>query len=217
MIRGVMQINRSEKRPTQKKLLPLWHWGIPLALLLGLLLFVTFGPEERTLGGGIRSVYVHVGLIWTGLFGFGVTAVLGIGILLAVKPAWQRWLAIVSWVALGFYAAGIFMSMVASADNWGAVFLQEPRMAASLNGLAVATIFLILGSWQPWPRMRGALSASIIFVLLWLNFRAELVLHPPNPIANSNATPIQLTFLAVTVLFVLWATWLVWFLHRRTG
>lgn len=207
-----MQIKNSEKRPAQLA----WHWGLPLVLLLGVALMIAFAPEERMLGSGIRSVYLHVGLIWTGLFGFGVTAVLGIGVLLTKKPLWQRWLAMVSWVALGFYAAGVFMSMVASADNWGAVFLQEPRMAASLNGLAIATIVLVVGSWQPWPRLRGAMAASIIFVLLWLNLRAELVLHPRNPITNSEATPIQLTFLTVTVLFVLLATWLVWFLRQRT-
>ena len=212
-----MQIKNSKKQPVQQKLsLPAWFWGVPLALLLGVALIIVFSPQERTLGSGIRSVYLHVGLIWTGLFGFAMTAVLGIGVLLTEKPAWQRWLVPVSWVALGFYAAGIFMSMVASADNWGAVFLQEPRMAASLSGLAVATIVLVLGSWQPWPRLRGAMAASIIFVLLWLNLRAELVLHPPNPIANSNATFIQLTFLLVTVLFILLAGWLVWLLHRAT-
>lgn len=204
-----MQIKNNEKRPFL-----LWQWSIPLLLLAGVALIIVLGPEERTLGGGIRSVYLHVGLIWTGLVGFVATAVLGLGLLLTQKPAWLRWLSPVSWVALGFYAAGVFMSMVASADNWGAVFLQEPRMAASLNGLAVATILLVLGSWQPWLRVRGALSASIIFILLWFNLRAELVLHPPNPIANSNATTIQFTFLLVTALFVGLAAWIIWLLRK---
>lgn len=210
-----MQTKSKENRPAPRRVpLPTWIWGIPLVLLLSVALTIIFAPEERTLGSGIRSVYLHVGLIWAGLAGFGGTAILGVGVLLTEKPLWQRWLSPVSWVSLGFYAAGVFMSMVASADNWGSVFLQEPRMAASLNGLAVATILLVLGSWQPWARLRGALAASIIFVLLWLNLRAELVLHPPNPIANSNATPIQLTFLLVTILFILLASWLVWFLRR---
>ena len=89
-----MQIKNSEKRPAQ----PAWHWGLPLVLLLGVALMIAFAPEERMLGSGIRSVYLHVGLIWTGLFGFGVTAVLGIGVLLTKKPLWQRWLAMVSWL-----------------------------------------------------------------------------------------------------------------------
>ena len=190
-----------KSRSQQQRPFPNWFWAIPVALLLGVVLLIALGPEERTLGGGIRSVYVHVGLIWTGLVGFMGTAVLGLGLLITQKQVWLRWLSPVSWVALGFYAAGVFMSMVASADNWGAVFLQEPRMAASLNGLAVATILLILGSWQPWLRVRGALSASIIFILLWFNFSAELVLHPRDPITTSEATPIQFTFLFVTVLF----------------
>lgn len=89
-------------------------------------------------------------------------------------------------------------------------------MAASLNGLAVAIILLILGSWQPWLRVRGALSASIIFILFWFNLRAELVLHPPNPIADSNATPIQFTFLLATALFVGLAGWVVWLLRKTS-
>ncbi|MCP4417378.1 MAG: hypothetical protein GY805_12205 [Chloroflexi bacterium] len=107
------------------------------------------------------------------------------------------------------------MSMVASFDNWGSVFLQEPRMAASLTGLALATIALVLGSWSPWPRLYGALAASIIFVLLWLNRQATLVLHPQNPIGTSNAPPIQVTFLLVTALFGLLAVWFVWCLYRK--
>lgn len=206
-----MQIKSSWK---QERPFPSWFWWVPVGLLAGLLLLLLLGPEERTLGGGIRSVYVHVGLIWTGLVGFVVTAVLGLGLLITQKPAWLSWLSPVSWVALGFYAAGVFMSMVASADNWGAVFLQEPRMAASLNGLAVATILLILGSWQPWLRVRGALSASIIFILFWFNFSAELVLHPRDPITTSEATPIQFTFLFVTVLFVGLAVWTVMLLRK---
>lgn len=206
-----MQIKSSQQ---QQRPFPGWFWWVPVGLLAGLLLLLIFGPEERTLGGGIRSVYVHVGLIWTGLVGFMVTAVFGLGLLITQKPAWLRWLSPVSWVALGFYAAGVFMSMVASADNWGAVFLQEPRMAASLNGLAVATILLILGSWQPWLRVRGALAASIIFILFWFNFSAELVLHPRDPITTSEATPIQLTFVFVTTLFVALAIWIVWLLRK---
>ncbi|MBK7894289.1 MAG: hypothetical protein IPJ90_05270 [Anaerolineaceae bacterium] len=207
----MMQVKSNQQR---ERPLPNWFWGIPLALLIGVTLLIALGPEERTLGGGIRSVYLHVGLIWAGLVGFGGTAVLGLGLLITQKPAWLRWLSPVSWVALGFYAAGVFMSMVASADNWGAVFLQEPRMAASLNGLAVATILLILGSWQPWLRVRGALSASVIFILLWFNFSAELVLHPQNPITNSEATPIRLTFFFVTALFVALAAWMVMLLRK---
>ncbi|MCA9899696.1 MAG: hypothetical protein KC433_16005 [Anaerolineales bacterium] len=206
-----MQIKSSQQ---QERPFPGWFWWVPVGLLAGLLLLLILGPEERTLGGGIRSVYVHVGLIWTGLVGFMVTAVLGLGLLITQKQAWLRWLSPVGWVALGFYAAGVFMSMVASADNWGAVFLQEPRMAASLNGLAVATIMLILGSWQPWLRVRGALSASIIFILFWFNFSAELVLHPRDPITTSQATSIQFTFLFVTALFVGLAVWIIMLLRK---
>ncbi|MCP4417379.1 MAG: hypothetical protein GY805_12210 [Chloroflexi bacterium] len=82
-----MRIKSRRKRP-----FPTWHWGIPLALLAGVALVILLAPEERTLGSGIRSVYLHVGLVWVGLLGFGVTTVLGTAVLLTKKLAWLRWL-----------------------------------------------------------------------------------------------------------------------------
>ena len=51
--------------------------GIHLVLLGWWAVLVWLAPAERTLGGGIRSVYVHVGLVWAGPAYGGVAALPG--------------------------------------------------------------------------------------------------------------------------------------------
>ena len=50
-----------------------------LAVAIALLLWLA--PAEKTMGTGMRSVYLHVGLIWTGIAGFGVGGLLGLLVL----------------------------------------------------------------------------------------------------------------------------------------
>ena len=51
-------------------------WGLgAIGVVTAVLLLIA--PEEATLGAGIRSVYVHVALIWVGLAGFVVAGLLG--------------------------------------------------------------------------------------------------------------------------------------------
>ena len=190
--------------------------GVILLSILSTVLFVLLlAPPEATLGEGIRTVYLHVGLIWTGMAGFVAAAFIGALILWRPLPNWLSWLETVSWVAFGFYTAGVLMSMVASWDNWGAVFMQEPRMSAAVNSLAVAIIVLIISSWSPWPRVRGGLQILLLIVIFWLTYSAPKILHPSNPIWSSDSLGIQLAFLSLFLLFAGAASYLAWHLYHR--
>lgn len=194
---------------------PKWAWFLLAALLLLIILVVWLGPDEQTLGSGIKTVYIHVGLTWAGMVGLGVAALVGVGVLLTAKAGWAGWLKTLGWVATLLYGAGILMSMVASKDNWGGVLLQEPRMAAALNGFAIALIVQVLNSALPWLRLRGLLAILLFGLIVWLNGQAELVLHPPNPVRTTESSTIQLTFVSLFLLFSLVGAWLVWFLNAR--
>jgi len=177
------------------------------------MVIIRIGPDEQTLGSGIKSVYLHVGLTWAGMAGLVGAALIGLGILITGKLAWFSWLRTVGWVSTAVYGSGIAMSMIASQINWGGVLLQEPRMAAALNGLAVALIVQVLLSWLPPSRWLGLLPLFLSGLILWLNSQAALVLHPPNPVRTTESSRIQLTFLSVFILFSLLLAWLVWFLQ----
>ena len=183
------------------------RWGILFLLLGTALVLVWLGPEERTLGGGIRSVYIHVGLVWTGMAAFGLAAALGLWLAATASDTAARWLPTVSRVGLLVYFAGIAASALASRLNWGAVFWQEPRMATAVNMLAVALIVQVLTSWLPTHRLVGLLHTGFFALLLWANASTRLVLHPDDPIGTSDAIGIRLTFWAVFVLIGTAVAW----------
>lgn len=178
-------------------------------------LFLLFlAPEEATLGTGIRSVYIHVALIWTGMAGFVLAGLFGLVVLVLSNEKLARLMQTLGLVAFGFYLAGVAMSAIASADNWGGVFWQEPRMLAAFNSLAIAAILLVAISLAPWPRVRGGIQAAIPIVIAWITYNAPLVLHPGNPIFSSESTTIQLAFVSFFVLFAAIAAWIVWRLGK---
>ncbi len=178
-----------------------------LAVALALLFWLA--PAERTLGTGMRSVYLHVGLIWTGIAGFSIGGLLGLLVFLRNDAQLDGWAQTVGWVACGFFAAGFLSSMLASSINWGGVFLAEPRNLSALMVLCVALIVQIWGSWPVSPRLKGLFRVALVAIFIWSNLTTPLVLHPQNPIRTSTSQAIQYAFLGIFLLFSLAAALLV--------
>ena len=195
--------------------------GINFMVLGGaLLLFLIAGivamtaPAEATLGNGIRTVYVHVGLTWAGTTVFLITAILGALVVITNSQFLHDWMRPAGWVATGLYAGGVGMSMVASKVNWGAVFLQEPRMSAAINSLGIALLIQVAAGWFPWLRFRGFLHAIFMVLLYWVTYLAPLVLHPRDPIGTSSASGIRSTFFVLFGLFFAAGVLLIWQLRQ---
>lgn len=176
---------------------------------------VWLAPEEKQLGQGIKSVYVHVALIWVGMAGLVAAGLIGVGVLVSDNRKLSSWMETVGWVALGFYAAGVIMSILASKVNWGNVFWQEPRMKVALNMLALALIVEVFVSWVPWRRLKGLLSALLVMILAWTTMSAPLVLHPKNAIGTSSSSAIKMTFLGLSLLSSAAAAWIVWYVNSK--
>lgn len=193
---------------------PWLFWGILLVIGAAVVLF---GPQEQTLGTGIRSVYVHVALIWVGTGGLILAGLLGLVVIATMSQKTAVWMQTIGWVGTLFYAAGVGMSIISSKVNWGSVFWQEPRMRVALNMLALILIFQVVMGWLPWIRVRGAMSTLLVAILLLTTFAAPLVLHPDNPIGTSDSTGIRMTFVGLTLLAGVGAVWLVWFFRKRTS
>lgn len=184
--------------------------------LLGcVVLLLWLAPAEKSLGTGMRAVYLHVGLIWTGIAGFVVAGLLGLLILWRDDARLERWAQTVGWVATAFFATGFLSSMLASAINWGGVFLAEPRNLSALLVISVALIVQIGGSWPIGSRLKGALRVALVVIFVWSNLTTPLVLHPDNPIGTSTSSAIQLSFLGIFLLFSLAAALAVVAIHRE--
>jgi len=186
-------------------------------LAVAIVLLLWLAPAEKTLGTGIRAVYLHVGLIWTGIAAFSIAGLLGLLVLWRGDARLDGWAQTVGWVACGFFAAGFLSSMLASSINWGGIFLAEPRNRSALLVLCVALIAQIWCSWPVWPRSKGLFRVVLVAVFVWSDLTTPLVLHPQDPIRTSTSVAIQYTFLGIFALFSLAAALLVVAVQREEG
>lgn len=183
---------------------------LPAAILLVIAAVVVLAPQEKSLGEGIKSVYVHVALTWTGMAGLTLAGLLGIVMLVNQSERLQRWAQALGWVSIALFAGGFVMSMVAAQVNWGGIFWAEPRTTMALQIISVTLIVQVLCSWIQRLRVQALLHIGAALFMTWRIISTELVLHPQSPILNSDSLAIQLTFGAVFLLVVVIACWLVW-------
>jgi len=186
------------------------------SFLFLIFLFVLYiAPEEKTMGAGIKSVYAHVALIWTGMLGMLIAGALGIALAIFNRQKIYAWMMTIGWVTLGVLILSAIVSMIAQIINWNGIFWDEPRSVAQFQTLAVFIIALIVNQWLPWLRIRGAVMAVTVVVILFVIRMAPLVLHPENPIGTSNSLGIQFTFFILFVLSTLAAGGVVWQARSR--
>ncbi len=189
--------------------------AVLLSLSLLAILLIMLAPVERSLGSGIRIVYLHVSLTWVGMAGLLLAGAVGLALLIWPHVRLQQWLRVLSYVAFGFYVVGAVVSLIAEEVNWGAIFWHEPRTASVLQVVAVGVIVHVASSWLPQAaRVQGLLHLALASFMVWATARAELVLHPENPVGLSSSGGIRLGFYGLTALFGVAATWLV--LHLKT-
>lgn len=172
-------------------------------------------PAERTLGDGIRWVYVHVGLVWAGTLALGVAGAGGLLLLATGRPVVDHWVRATWHGGLLVFALGIGFSMVAASVNWGAVALNEPRMAASLRFLAVAVIVQVTAVWIGNARVTGLLASATFALLLWDVGGARLVMHPRDPVRTATSAAIQWTFASSFAIATTLTAWIVVALRPR--
>jgi hypothetical protein len=184
-----------------------WIGLIVILLLASLILWTA--PEEQDLGTGIRSVYVHVALTWTGMTGIVIAGLVGLTGAVLNREDLQSWANTITWVALAIFAAGMVMSVIAAGINWGGVFWQEPRTNTVLQVLAAGLIVQGLNSWPIPSRLKGILNFILAIVLLALVFTTPLVLHPGNAARTANSFAIRFTFFGLYGLCMLAAAWIV--------
>lgn len=151
-------------------------------------------PEEKTLGGSVRLVFLHGALIWVSLLLYFLSALFGATYwvrgqekaFVAANSLW-RWAVIANAISFptGLYAAKVI---------WGAVLWSEPRVMA--NGLMLLSSLLVLGVSLISGNRRGISGlfaiASVAYGVMLL--RTSRILHPVNPVGNSDSVSIKVSF-----------------------
>ncbi len=184
-------------------------WAVLGGILVLAAILLFLAPAEQTLGSGIKSVYIHVALTWTGMSGLIVAGLLGLAAAIFAHSRLHEWAHTVAWVALAMFAAGLVMSILAASINWGAVFWQEPRTNSALQILALGLIVQLINSWQLSYRLKGGLNFLLAAFLMWSVLTTPLVLHPGSAARTTPSSAIRFTFMALFVLCFLAATWIV--------
>lgn len=184
-----------------------WPLLALIVILQGTLLVLS--PNERTLGVGIKPVYLHVSLTWTGMLLLAGTALLGLLLLISGRQEHANWQRLAYRAAIGFYLVGFVISMYASWLNWGGIPWQEPKIQAAVN-----VIMAGIGAWYlrelVKPVRLKALAGMVPFVFVLLGSSSpRMVLHPDNPVVSSPLG-IRSTFLIMFFLAILLAAWTLW-------
>ncbi len=177
----------------------LWTYLGVLILIAALVLWIS--PVERSLGMGIKSVYAHVALTWTGMTALLAAGLLGLIASVSQRSALHAWLHAVGRVGVLFFTMGFAASLLSAKINWGGIFWGEPRIQASLRVvIAAGGVFLIAGSLR--DRFRAILYLALALFMITSIDQATLVMHPRNPIGLSSSLKIQLTFAGLYLLML---------------
>jgi len=189
--------------------------GLLLLTLALIALATALGPPERTLGTNIRIVYLHGAWVWTGKIAFGLAALAGLaGLLLRRK----RRLAQEASLALGrtgllFWLTNLPLALLVMQVNWGGFFFDEPRWKVSLMfgivaSMMQAALYLLNSGWV------ACLANLFLGSTLWLLLgEATTEMHPVSPIFGSDATGIQVFFVALLGLVLLLCAQAAWWLY----
>ncbi|MFN2188566.1 MAG: hypothetical protein ACK2T3_07365 [Candidatus Promineifilaceae bacterium] len=188
--------------------------GLGLLFLIGAVILI-LSPEERELGSGIRSVYVHVALTWTGMSGIAIAGLIGLASAVLNNEALQRLGSTIIWVALIFLGLGLIMSLIAGGINWGAVFWQEPRSKMVFQLLAVGLFVQGVNAFPIPFRLKGILQFMLPVVMAVLLMTTPLVLHPGNAATTSESSAIRFTFIGLYGAAMAGAAWIVLAISRR--
>lgn len=194
-------------------------WLLLAAIVVLAALIVIVSPAERTLGQAVKVIYVHVALSRAGAVGFYAAGLLGLVVLVQPTDRLAWWMRAVSWAGLILFTVGFIVSGVAQMLSWGAITLQEPRVSAGANVLAVAIIAQIAALWLPWARLDAVLRIVVAGFQLWTTLRTPNILHPAGAISASGSAAIQLASGLLLVLALLLGVWIVWLLwqYRTPG
>lgn len=189
---------------------PAWvRWvflGLILLILAAQIVVLWIAPEEKTLGDGIKPVYLHVSLTWTGMLLLGVSLLLGVWVLIVGSAAASQWQAYVVNSGFVIYAVGFVVSMYASLINWGGVPFFEPSVQQALGYLVVGVLLWGASWWFNPPRLKAAVGMLAAGMLLLATDSSQSILHPESPV-NTSPLTIRSAFYVMFALGVLLAVW----------
>lgn len=198
-----------KSNPKRQKIALLATLG--LIILAVVLAFVA--PEEKTLGGNIRLIYLHAAITWVGLIMFVVSGLLGlfyfIGFLAPGKSAIQRVKdTLVTWSSAGQSTATVFwvghltLGAIGAYVIWGGTWWHEPRLRVATLILLMAVVTVLARSIVENKSLWAALNFGLPALAFLLLLKTGKIIHPNNAFAASDSFAIKFFAGLITLVFV---------------
>ncbi len=196
-------------------------------LFLALIALLVFSPTEATLGNVVKIVYAHGAAERVSSYAYLVAGGLGLAHLslrgakrrsnpqstvdayaasprnarLAMTSGLARWTQAVAETAIVFWFVQFVVSAPAQILAWGALTLNEPRVAGALWILVLTVLVYIVGRWIGETNSLcvsfAAIANAAIFLIV---MRGEVnVLHPFDPILGSDSIAIKGFYAAIVI------------------
>jgi len=181
----------------------LGHEGVApslVVLIAGIILVAWLAPADRVLGNLVKLVYVHGAIIQVALLTFAVAGVLGAVYLISKREVFYEWSQAAERAGLLVWVLYILTSAVTTILAWGGIAWFEPRWIFGLQVLVLAPAIHLGGSLMQNRRLLALLNVVVALVILFLLSRADLILHPPNPVGDSSSATIKLSYNLLLVL-----------------
>jgi hypothetical protein len=177
--------------------------GVSLVVLAATALLLAWAaPNDVTLAGTSKVVYLHGALAWTSLLTLTAAGVVGLAALVAMRfkrdNVMHAWTLALGRTGLLFWAVYIPVSLLASRMAWNAVFLTEPRYTTAFRVLAAGIIVQVMVWLVNRPIVSSGLHAVLAGAIWELLLTTPSILHPNNPILRS--TPSIQFFFGLIVL-----------------
>ena len=178
--------------------------GPSLIILLVLITFVALiSPPDKILGDRVRLVYLHGSIIRVVLALFALAGLTGLIYLLTNRSAWSTRSIVLARASLIMWFVYLLISIVTTIQTWGGVPLFEPRWIFTIQISVLAPLAYMAGVVMKNPKVAAALNVFVIAAIIFLESRAQLIMHPIDPIGTSDNVAIQAVYIVILALWAL--------------
>jgi hypothetical protein len=181
-----------------------------------LILVTLISPMEQTLGWRARAVYFHGAWVWTGKIAFALASLAGLIALL-----WSRkrslaasWSLTLGRTGLFFWLTYLPMSIWVQQINWGGVYWDEPRWRVPMAFGVAAILLQVALALFDLPVLTAGANLLFGVALWWSLATIQNVLHPDSPIFGSGALNIEVFFILLNALSLIFLAQVALLLHK---
>lgn len=176
------------------------HLVVSAVLAIALALLLVFSPAEASLGNVVKIVYAHGAAERVSSYAYLIAAGVGLVQLVFNRTKLVRWTRAISETAIVFWVAQFVISLPAQVLAWGGLTLSEPRVAEAMWILGLTLLIYGMALWigEPaWMALAAVANAVIVVVIL----RGAInILHPLNPIVESDSMAIKAFYAAIVLV-----------------